>query len=98
MTVQFCIGQSIDICTSDAKFLAMCVSKQEDDAPAIDVLPRIRYRIPVVDAPPCTGRVYDRALFPHGLHAALVDEEHVCVVNFGDRVVRLKSGTRVLSD
>jgi hypothetical protein len=95
MAVCFGLGQRIDICTADSKFCAMCVSKKDEDTPAIDVLPRVRYKIPISGEVPKTPR--ECALFSHGLHTALIDDEHVCVINMGDRVVRLKSGTQVLS-
>jgi hypothetical protein len=98
--LQFQHDELVVMYTADGREIAMKITKTLDDLPAIDILPRCRYKIPVE---PCafTGAWLPLHVLEHGLQTyPIVDDERrcrfVCVANNSDKVTRLPRGTPML--
>jgi hypothetical protein len=95
--LQFDHDDLVVMYTADGREIAMKITKILNDLPAIDILPRCRYKIPVQ---PCTFTATWLPLhfLEHGFHTyPIVDEDQccrfVCVANNSDKVTRLPIGT-----
>jgi hypothetical protein len=98
VVLDFELNTLVEIISPENRRMSMRCSKLQDGIPVIDIIPKVRYRIPVRKSPAPTTEMLCRNshLFSTGLlvHAELGDDSlvhNVIVLNLSERTVRLSS-------
>jgi hypothetical protein len=100
--LSFSLNSLVRMSSADNRAVYMRVSKTQgpDALPAIDLIPRVRYKIPCLPYPHqadlSSPHFFDAGLLVMAEPSADGLVRHVVVCNLGDRIHRLCTGCRVL--
>ena len=86
-------GETVEMRTSDNSKFTMRCSKCVEGRPAVDLIPRVRYRLRVRSSGPLSPGPYffDSGLLLFALDDALLPQD-VVAMNLSDKIVRVAAG------